>query len=164
MSLIEHHYRLLGELFGYQVSYLRVQQVMVAVHHNVSMQDLRGSTGKRRTRISHKTKEPTSERNSSGEQLYCHKLYINQVTILQIYQQIFFTSAVRGKTYRVACQIVGTPAFPPAKVLQVVQVVDAGRKRHLTADCVKLLHAQIRMTGVVQGNKSCSHTDYKLHP
>lgn len=151
MSLIEHHYRLLGELFGYQVSYLRVQQVMVAVHHNVSMQDLRRSTGKRQTIISYKLLRQKSQhlREIALENNICHKLYINQVTILQIYQQIFFIPAVRGKTYRVACQIVGTPAFPSAKVLQVVQVVDAGRKRHLTADCVKLLHAQIRMTEVV---------------
>lgn len=37
MSLVEHHHRLLGQLFGHQVSYLGVQQVMVAVHHNVGM-------------------------------------------------------------------------------------------------------------------------------
>lgn len=46
MSLIEHHNRFLGQLFGHQVSYLGVQQVMVAVHHNVGMQDLRGKKTK----------------------------------------------------------------------------------------------------------------------
>lgn len=51
MSLVEHHYRALGQLFGHQVSYLWVQQVMVAVHHDVSVQDLRG--GKRKKQISY---------------------------------------------------------------------------------------------------------------
>ena len=40
MSLIKHHYRLLGQLFGHQISYLGVQQVVIAVNHNVGMQDL----------------------------------------------------------------------------------------------------------------------------
>lgn len=59
---------------------------------------------------------------------------------------IYFTAvavAGRGRAYRVACQIVGTPAFPSAKVLQVVQVVDSRRERHLSSDCIKLLHAQM---------------------
>lgn len=51
MSLIEHHDRALGQLLGYQVSYLWVQQVMVAVHHNVSVQDLRGSKRKKQIRL-----------------------------------------------------------------------------------------------------------------
>lgn len=42
MSLVKHHHRALGQLLGYQVGDLRVQQVMVAVHHDVSVQDLRG--------------------------------------------------------------------------------------------------------------------------
>lgn len=41
MSLIKHHYRLLGQLFGHQISDLGVQQVVVAVHYYVSMQDLK---------------------------------------------------------------------------------------------------------------------------
>lgn len=78
---------------------------------------------------------------------------------------IYFTTvgaAGKGRTYRVACQIVGTPAFPPAKVLQVVQVVDARRKRHLSADCIKLLHAQVRQRWAVQRNQRCSPTNYTL--
>lgn len=43
MSLIKHHHRFLRQLFGHQVGYLGVQQVVVAVHHNVGMQDLRGN-------------------------------------------------------------------------------------------------------------------------
>lgn len=43
MSLIKHDHRLLGELFGHQVSYLGVEQVVVAVHHDVGVQDLRGT-------------------------------------------------------------------------------------------------------------------------
>lgn len=41
MSLIKYHYRFLCQLFRHQISYLGVQQVVVAVHHNVGMQDLR---------------------------------------------------------------------------------------------------------------------------
>lgn len=48
-------------------------------------------------------------------------------------------AAVCRETYRVSCQIIRTPAFPPAKVFQVVEVVDPRRKRHLSADWVKLL-------------------------
>jgi len=44
VSLIKHHHRVLGQLFGHQVSDLRVQQVVVAVHHDVSVQELRGDT------------------------------------------------------------------------------------------------------------------------
>lgn len=40
MSLIKHHYRFLSQLFGHQISYLGVQQVVVAVYHDVGMQDL----------------------------------------------------------------------------------------------------------------------------
>lgn len=47
MGLVEHHYRLLGQLFGHQVSYLGVQQVVVAVHHNVGMQDLKRDKDRR---------------------------------------------------------------------------------------------------------------------
>lgn len=47
MSLIKHHYRILGQLFGHQISYLGVQQVVVAVHHNVGMQDLTGNEHRR---------------------------------------------------------------------------------------------------------------------
>lgn len=62
-----------------------------------------------------------------------------------------------GATYRVACQIVRTPAFPPAKVFEVIKVVDASRKRNLSANCIKLLRTQTTMFKV-QGNESCSHT------
>lgn len=47
MSLVKHHHRLLGQLFGHQVSDLGVQQVVVAVHHNVGVQDLRGNKDRR---------------------------------------------------------------------------------------------------------------------
>lgn len=60
-------------------------------------------------------------------------------------------------TYRVACQIVRTPAFPPAKVFEVVEVVDASRKRNLSADWIKLLRTKTDWQGV-QGSDSCSHT------
>lgn len=40
MGLIENNYRLLGQLFGHQVSYFGVEKVMVAVNYNVGMQDL----------------------------------------------------------------------------------------------------------------------------
>lgn len=56
---------------------------------------------------------------------------------------------VCSATYRVACQIIRTPAFPPAEVLQVVEVVDASRKRHLSSHCIKLLQTQTRRTGGV---------------
>lgn len=78
---------------------------------------------------------------------------------------IYFTAvavAGRGRAYRVACQKVGTPAFPPAKVLQVVQVVDSRRERHLSADCIKLLHAQIRQRRLADGKQRCSPTDNRL--
>lgn len=42
MGLVKHYYRFLGELFGHQVSNLGVQQVVIAVHHDVGMQNLRG--------------------------------------------------------------------------------------------------------------------------
>lgn len=48
VSLIEHHHGALGQFFGNQVGNLWVQQVMVAVHHDVSMQDLRGGKCKKR--------------------------------------------------------------------------------------------------------------------
>ena len=47
VSLVEHHYGFLRQLLGHQVSYLGVQQVVVAVHHNVGVQDLRGSKDRR---------------------------------------------------------------------------------------------------------------------
>lgn len=40
MGLIENNHRLLGQLFRHQVSYLGIKKVMVAVNHNVGMQDL----------------------------------------------------------------------------------------------------------------------------
>lgn len=43
MSLIKHHYRFLSQLFGHQVSYLGVQQVVIAVYYDVGMKDLRGN-------------------------------------------------------------------------------------------------------------------------
>ena len=43
MSLIKHHDRFLGEFLGHQVGDLRVQQVVVAVHHDVSVEDLKGT-------------------------------------------------------------------------------------------------------------------------
>lgn len=42
-------------------------------------------------------------------------------------------------TYRIPSQVIRTPAFSSAKVLQVVQVVDAGRKGNLPTDGIKLL-------------------------
>lgn len=55
----------------------------------------------------------------------------------------FMFAAVCRETYWVSCQIIWTPAFPPAKVFQVIEVVDPGRKRHLSADWVKLLHTNM---------------------
>lgn len=43
VGLIKHHHRLLGQFFGHQVSDLWVQQVVVTVHHDVGMQELRGN-------------------------------------------------------------------------------------------------------------------------
>jgi len=48
MSLIKHHHRLLGQLFGHQVSYFGVQQVVVAVHNNVGVQDLKENIDRRK--------------------------------------------------------------------------------------------------------------------
>ena len=42
MSLIKHHNRFLGEFLGHQVGDLRVQQVVVAVHDDVGVKDLKG--------------------------------------------------------------------------------------------------------------------------
>ena len=40
MGLVKHHHSLLGQLLGHQVCYLGVQEVVVAVHHDVGMEDL----------------------------------------------------------------------------------------------------------------------------
>lgn len=135
MSLIKHHHRALGQLFGHQVSNLRVQQVMVAVHHDVSVQDLRGG---KRSRVKPKaassvlSAEPDDLRNTIFG--ICILTHLTAVAVADRWK----------KTYSVASKIVGTPALSPAKVLQVVQVVDSRRKRHLSANRIKLLHAQIR--------------------
>lgn len=104
MSLVKHHHGFLGEFFRHQVSDLWVQQVVVAVHDDVGVQDLKGNKETEKTQRRHHT-----------------------------------AMFVLNSTYRVTGQIIRTPAFPPAEVLQVVQVVDAGRKRDLTSDRVKLL-------------------------
>lgn len=41
MSFIKHHHWFLSQLFGHQIGYLGVQQVVVAVYHYVGMHDLR---------------------------------------------------------------------------------------------------------------------------
>lgn len=44
MGLIKNHHRLLGQLLGHQVGYLWVQQVVVAVHNDVGMKNLKTHT------------------------------------------------------------------------------------------------------------------------
>lgn len=179
MSLIKHHDRLLGQLFGHQISYLGVQQVVIAVNHNVGMQDLWGNKDKERETLKDGVKTIVSNiwtvLTRNIYRLHCKPLWFcvkflkcaemkTHLLCFQSYSTInpssnrfsqilgkyfshqvayFMFAAVCRETYRVSCQIIRTPAFPPAKVFQVVEVVDPGRKRHLSADWVKLLHTNM---------------------
>lgn len=61
MSLVKHHHGFLGEFFRHQVSDLWVQQVVVAVHDDVGVQDLKGNKETEKTQRRHHTHHVCSE-------------------------------------------------------------------------------------------------------